>query len=275
MALRTVVEPAAVGIQRQHMVFETLRLLIPFDLPDERKIRIGQPGDGSYVLVDRLRETQPVLSFGAGPSVQFEIHMAARGHDVMIFDHTVAKMPAEHGRLTWFREGIASHSAPERSLFTLAEHIRRLPPGCHDNAILKMDVEGAEWGVFDTASVDLLGRFEQITFELHDLARLEENNFNAAAQNALAKLASRFTLCHVHANNFCSIRVLANCFPIPESLELTYVRSDLVTRAPSTTLYPTAVDHPNYHQFPDLMLWYFPFIPGSESIDFSTLARSS
>ena len=55
MGSRTVVEPAAVGIKRQQMVFEALRLLIPFDLQNERKIRIGEPGDGSYVLLDRLR----------------------------------------------------------------------------------------------------------------------------------------------------------------------------------------------------------------------------
>jgi hypothetical protein len=131
-----------------------------------------------------------------------------------------------------------------------------------------MDVEGAEWGVFNTASVDLLCRFEQITFELHELARLEENVFNNAARNALAKLASCFTLCHVHANNFGNIRVIANCFPIPEALELTYIRTDLVTRVPSSTVYPTELDHPNFHQFPELRMWYFPFIPGSESNKF-------
>jgi hypothetical protein len=95
------------------------------------------------------------------------------------------------------------------------------------------------------------------------------------ARSGLAKLASRFTLCHVHANNFGNVRVIANCFPIPEALELTYVRTDLVTRAPSTTVYPTELDRPNFHHFPELMMWYFPFIPGSDSIEFSTFTGSS
>jgi hypothetical protein len=272
MATRVVTESAAVGIRRQQMIFETLRLLIPFDLPNERKIRVGGSGDGSYVLVDRLHELQPVLSFGIGPSVQFELDMATRGHDVILLDHTVDKMPAEHERFTWFREGILSHSAPQRNLFTLAEHAEKLPSGCC-NAILKMDVEGAEWGIFNTTSVDLLCRFEQITFELHDLTRLEDNDFNPIARNAFAKLASRFTLCHVHANNFGNIKIIANCFPVPEALELTYIRTDLVTRAPSSTVYPTELDRPNFHQLPELMMWYFPFIPGSDSIKF--LSRSS
>jgi hypothetical protein len=51
----------------------------PYDLPNERKVRIGEPGDGSYVIVDRLHKCQPVMSFGVGPSINFEIGRAARG----------------------------------------------------------------------------------------------------------------------------------------------------------------------------------------------------
>jgi len=33
---------------------------VPFDLPREGvRVRIGEPGDGSYVMVDRLRASQP------------------------------------------------------------------------------------------------------------------------------------------------------------------------------------------------------------------------
>lgn len=122
MALRPVYEPASVGIERQRMVFDALSLLVPFDLPVERKVRMGKPGDGSYVIVDRLRTSQPVMSFGIGPSVHFEMGMAERGHDVVMFDHTIDKLPATHPRFAWFREGVASASDPGRRLFTLAEH---------------------------------------------------------------------------------------------------------------------------------------------------------
>jgi len=63
MAVRRVYEPASVGTRRQRMVFDTLSLLVPFDLLVERKVRIGKPGDGSYVIVDCLRTSQPVMSF--------------------------------------------------------------------------------------------------------------------------------------------------------------------------------------------------------------------
>ena len=134
------------------------------------------------------------MSFGIGPSLNFKSGMAARGHDVLMFDHTIDKLPEAHTRLTWFREGVEGRSAPESRLFTLAEQMNKLPPGC-DFPILKMDVEGAEWSIFDATPVDLLSRFEQITFELHELGRLEKPDFNARARNALGKLASQFTLC--------------------------------------------------------------------------------
>jgi hypothetical protein len=46
MAYRPLTEPLEAGIARQRGVFEALSLLAPFDLPGERKIRIGGPGDG-------------------------------------------------------------------------------------------------------------------------------------------------------------------------------------------------------------------------------------
>jgi hypothetical protein len=207
------------------------------------------------------------MSFGIGPSVHFELGMASRGHNILMFDHTVEELPEKHPRFTWFREGVASHSEPERGLFTLAVHMEKLPSRC-DGPILKLDIEGYEWDVLDTVPIDFLLRFEQIALELHGLERLEEPAFNSAAQKILEKLTTHFTLCHVHANNFNIPRVLAGCFLVPGTLELSYIRSDLVTRALSTTIYPTALDAPNYHQFPDVLLWYFPFLPGSEALKF-------
>jgi hypothetical protein len=44
-------------------------------------------------------------------------------------------------------------------------------------------------------------------------------------------------------------------------LELSYVRSDLVERLPSRTLYPTELDAPNVGRAADTPLWFFPFAP--------------
>ena len=266
MAVRVVTEPVSAALARGRMVFEALSLLTPFDLPGERKLRIGEPGDGSYVLIDRLDPSQPIMSFGIGPSTSFETGIAERGHEVLLFDHTIDALPGDHPRFTWFREGVAPVSEPKRSLLSLAAHMDKLPGG-RASPILKLDIEGAEWSVLGATPVDLLVRFEQIALELHHLHELDNPAFNATAQLVLGKLAAHFTLCHVHANNFCSVAVVGG-FPVPETLELTYIRSDLVERAPSTTVYPTPIDAPNYPQWPDHLLWYFPFLPSTGAMRF-------
>lgn len=259
MPFRPVTEPLHAGIARQRAVIETLALLAPSDLPGERKIRIGGPGDGGYVLVDRLRPAQTVMSFGIGPSVTFDLDLAERGHAVLLFDHTIPALPAHHPRFTWFPEGVAGVADRARSLATLADHMARLPPG-GEAPLLKMDVEGAEWEVLAETPLALLTRFEQIVIELHGLERLGEPMFRGLAHKVLAALSSAFTLCHVHANNFGAIRMVAD-FPVPETLEVTYLRRDLARTAPSRTFYPTPLDTGNCLDWPDLPLWFYPFMP--------------
>lgn len=261
MTFRPVTEPLEAGIARQRGVFEALSLLTPYDLPRERKIRIGGAGDGGYVLVDRLRPGQAVMSFGIGPSVTFDRDLAERGHSVLLFDHTIEALPEAHARFTWFREGVAAVADPARGLSTLADHMAKLPPG-GEAPILKMDVEGAEWDALTETPVNVLRRFEQIVLEFHDLPRLGETRFRSIAWKALASLSSAFTLAHVHANNFGGIAIVAG-FPVPETLEATYIRSDLVQTAPSTTFYPTPLDTGNCLDWPDLPLWFYPFMPSA------------
>jgi hypothetical protein len=117
--------------------------------------------------------------------------------------------------------------------------------------------------VFATTPAVVLRRFEQITFEAHLLSQLEDPGISALVQRALANLTADFRLCHVHANNFNTISILADSLPVPEALELTYVRSDLVRAVPSQTFYPTPHDAPNFPQLPELRLWFYPFMPGS------------
>jgi hypothetical protein len=57
--------------------------------------------------------------------------IAQRGHDVLLFDRTSDALPGKHPRFTWFCEGVAAVSEPERSLLSLAAHMDKLPGGRH------------------------------------------------------------------------------------------------------------------------------------------------
>ena len=250
---------------RERRVLRALSHLMPFDLVDERKLLCGAPGDGSYVLVDRCRPDQNVVSFGVGPSIPFEIALAERGHRVFMFDHTIDELPAIHERCVWIKEGISALPGQEPLLRSLDDHLRRIAPSI-EPAILKIDVEGVEWEIFAEMPAETMAGFEQIAFEAHNLQNLGEPQFNELVCRALSRLSERFTLCHVHANNFGYIHLIEN-LPVADTLELTYIRSDLVQRLPSATFYPTIHDTPNFPELPELRLWFYPFMPISDKID--------
>ncbi len=90
-------------------------------------------------------------------------------------------------------------------------------------------------------------------------------DFRQRFVRVLTKLNSDFTLFHVHANNVDGDNTYAFLSGVAVSnlLELSYVRTDLVERRQSHTLYPTPLDYPNIDPHDDKRLWFFPFLPSS------------
>lgn len=241
-------------------VYDTLRLLTPFDI-DIGKIRIGNTlGDGGYVMADCLRLGQPVFSFGIGEEVSYDLQLAERGHPILQYDHTIAAPPFGHPGCHFHRLGLAGRSDPDASVLTLRDHVDAVRGGEPDPAVLKIDVEGAEWPALAGCDDDTLGRFEQIVLEVHDLLRLSDPDMCRLAHRALSNLARGFTLFHVHANNYAAVGLVEQ-FVVCDVLELSYIRSDRVRRSPSRTLYPTALDTANNPRARDMPLWFFPFAP--------------
>jgi hypothetical protein len=237
-----------------------LALLAPSDVERPGKIRVGiRAGDGAYILLDMLRPPQRVLSFGVGRNVSFDLDMAARGHEVFLYDHTVPGPPVRHDRFHFRRIGIGGVAEPDRPLLPLADHVAAID-GAGDDMILKMDVEGAEWPALIAAPSALLARFEQIVLEIHGLAFLDRRPWRERITTGLARLRQTHTLFHVHANNHAPPVVVAG-LPVSNLLELSWVRSDRVRALPSRTLYPTALDEPNLRHAADTPLWFHPFLP--------------
>lgn len=244
-------------------VLKTLALLTPWDISGRSKLRIGNAGDGGYVALDMLRPEQPVYSYGVGPDSSFDFSLGQRGHQVFMYDHTVeGPRGAKPSNCHFIREGIAPVPTPGQPLDTLENHLARNGHLGRRDLILKMDIEGAEWPVFGALPGGVFTGFEQIMVEVHGLRRLGNGPHRRAVHAALSRLAARFTLFHVHANVWGGL-ALVEGLPVANVLELSYVRSDLVERVPSRTLYPTSFDRSNRGGHKDVVLGFFPFLPPS------------
>jgi hypothetical protein len=246
-------EPRSVNI------FNALALLRPYDILGFRKTRIGRQGDGGYVLLDDFDTVSAIYSVGIGDEVSFDLDFATRGKEIFIFDHTVDKPPLTHPNFFFFRRGIGATNGGSASLYTL-EHEMRLGHAGRSDLLLKMDVEGAEFEIFSAMSRETLQRFRQIILEIHGLSRLSDPAYRAMFVNAISNINGVFTLIHAHANNSRPICVIDG-YVVADILELSYVRSDLVQRVPSKTIYPTVFDFTNWPLQPDHLLWFHPFMP--------------
>ncbi|BDV36184.1 hypothetical protein [Methylocystis iwaonis] len=245
---------------------EALALLTPFDI-DRRKVRIGPETDGGYVFVDHIDPSQTILSYGISFEYRFDAEMAARGHRVYMFDHTIDGINATHPNMLYYKEGVAGVSSPEQCLYSIEDHLARF--GIEgDRLILKMDVEGAEWDAIGMTPDTVLARFEQIVIEVHGVNAITDTGYREKFCFFFRKLNRLFTLFHVHANNCDGPNGLTIVSGIPVSplLELSYVRNNVCNKFPSRTLYPTALDFPNVGA-KDKLLWFFPFLPTFCSVD--------
>ena len=243
-------------------VVEALALLTPYDV-DRRKERIGPATDGGYVLLPDLFGRLPLFSYGISTEYRFDIDMSERGHEVFMFDHTIdgLEVPPGNLRMHWFKEGVGGMRDPSQPVDTIENHLSaHVAPG--SDALLKMDVEGWEYDAFDALSDASLLRFQQIVFEIHNLHALGDPGFRARFVRLLSRLTAHYTLFHVHANNWDGSNAFTFISGVPVSslLELSFVRSDLVERRPSRTLYPSPLDYPCVHPH-DKKLWFFPFLP--------------
>ncbi|MFM7780412.1 MAG: FkbM family methyltransferase, partial [Alphaproteobacteria bacterium] len=244
-----------------HGVLTTIALLTPWDVVGCGKIRIGGDHDGGYVMLDRLRPEQPVLSYGVGPDVSFDLDLAKRGHPVFMFDHTVdGPSTVLPPNALFTREGVAVRAQPKKSLGTIESHLRRHKLVGRRDIILKMDIEGAEWPVLSALPDALLNVFEQIVVEFHWLGGLNQKDFAGVVRNTLQRLNTHFTICHVHANNYAGISLVEGVV-VPTVIEVTYIRRRLIRRSPSQTLFPTRHDRSNNPAVKDVVLSMYPFLP--------------
>jgi hypothetical protein len=245
-------------MQFENKVYEALKLLTPYDI-NIQKARVGSPWDGGYILADNRTPDQVVMSYGIGGEVSFDYEMAMKGHQCYMFDHTTTGLPANHPNFHFYREGVAPVNEPEKSLFTVQDHLDRFSIN-GNRLILKMDVEGAEWDAISQMSDATISRFEQIVIEVHHFCRMEDPVFLDKVLASLRKIKKFFTLFHVHPNNNNPMATVAG-FSIYNLMELSYIKSSIVESKASRTLYPTELDNPNEQDRDDYMLSIFPYWP--------------
>ena len=178
---------------------ELHKLLHIAKVKDFELVRVGPANDGGYIMLDDFHGSKIAYSFGICDDVRWDKDMTSRGYDVFMYDHTIENLPEENSRFHWQKLGIIDGKTQDERLKTLEYLLEQNHHENEKNMILKMDVEGAEWGFLQSVSSDVLKQFDQITFELHNLINPENPEL---LLEALRKINKTHQLIHLHGNNF-------------------------------------------------------------------------
>ncbi len=188
---------------------------------NSRHLRIGDTNDGGYILDSNLDSLDLCLSFGIGDNMSFEDEISSYVKRVFMFDHTIPSPILSNPNMTFFKKGLGLRSTS--NMFTLSEVLQMASP--FTDAILKMDIEGAEVEILASFPSEKLKCFRQITLELHGLHYIGRNEYFSNLVKCLNNLNMNHSLISVHPNNWGKF-VIVDGSPFPDVLELSYLRQD-------------------------------------------------
>lgn len=239
-------------------VAEFLSLFTPVKPVGFRKVRVGGPADGGYVMIDDFSDSPLCYSLGIGGDVSWDIDMASRNAIVYQYDHSINHPPTRHPNFRFFK--LAVDGRDESGVCTtLAGALAHNGHQDHRDLILKMDIEDSEWIVLDATPESCLSQFSQIIIEFHGLMRVENRCWAAQAEVVLKKLLRTHLPVHVHGNNWGRYASVEGV-PVPDVLEVTYASRARYSFSESDEIYPTQLDRPCKAGVPDLFLGSFKFL---------------
>ena len=203
--------------------YKLYRLLCPKEVIGKKKVLLGEPYDAGYVLLDDLLDIKIAYSFGISTLISFDKALADKGIDVYMYDHTIKKLPYENAKFHWKKIGITSESKKNPNLKTLIDLMKENRHLGEKNMILKIDVEGSEWLIFQEITPNILNQFKYIIMELH-FKKINEN-FDLYLE-CLKKINENHQIFHIHCCNCSPILDLGGENPICQTIEVSYIRKE-------------------------------------------------
>jgi Methyltransferase FkbM domain len=241
--------------QKQQRLRAMLRKLTPKQAVGVEKVRIGCPYDGGYVMLDDFGGVVVAVSCGVGINWAWDHEVAERGIRVRQFDEKAYSDEGEWPLIDFTALRISGSPGTEQ--ITLDEIVAGLN-AAPAMALLKIDIEGAEWDVFESVSDATLSVFSQIVVEFHGLGQAADGARFSKYEAAIDKLNRHFQSVHVHGNNH-SPFVTVHHVAVPDVLEVSFASRRRFEFADCVETFPTEIDMPNRRFSQDLWLGTFTF----------------
>lgn len=212
--------------------------------------RYGRDFDGGYVVIDDFNGEIHLVSAGIGDDISFEKELSAKVSKVTIvgtLENLPSSLPANFVHKNLFL-GVPNEKESRVSLRDIMSEIE-------EELLLKVDIEGEEWEVFNDLSSQEISRFRQILVEFHGLGTPSDSFEYAKKYLVLEKLLITHQVVNVHANNYGRYYVTGGV-PMPDTLEVTYLRRDICDFDSDFPDRGSEFNLPNSPYMPDFKVWW-------------------
>jgi len=220
----SITSPRELEIQRSPHLGERSRTLVSYLIPRSLGVgklkRYGSVADGGYIIpTSAMNNSKFLISGGIATNNEFEIELANLGIFGIQVDNSIDSPPKNHKNLSFIRATLGGKNG------VLIDDLLRSFESTAQGA-LKLDIEGSEYETL--SEVESFTRFTTIIVELHNLHKIVDDQFWDVFKNILDKLAQNHSVVFLAPNNCCGFSIIGGV-PIPNVLEVTWARNDLIS----------------------------------------------
>jgi len=206
-------------------------------------IRLGEVGDGGYLLPDDLLEISACFSGGAGNTVKFEYDLANLGIKCFIADYSVNNLPPPHHQnFIFLKKFLGIENSDEYINFN--EYIDSNIRDKHDY-ILKLDVEGDEYVILLNLLEQHLKKMRIIVLEFHNFVNILTPLGFEIIKMIFTKLQKNHSIVHICPNNITPKIKFSKQLTLFDQLEITFLRNDRITEKQPAKIFPHPLDSEN------------------------------
>ena len=220
-------------------------------LPTDSYRHFGDKADGGYFLAVPINENSEVVSIGLGDNISFDHAVSPFVARIHLFDHTINVPQNIPRNATYYDRGLGVTSSEELlDLQSILDYTDQKSP-----KILKIDIEGAEWDVLQSLTIDSLLGINQLIVEFHNLLEIVRNpiSFKKATQ-VLEFIKKDYWAININPNNWANTQIIHGV-AFADVLEVTFLRKDAGTVVVTETL--SVRGFPNNPEAPKLLLGNF------------------
>jgi len=210
-------------------------------------IRLGESGDGGYLVPDDLDGITACFTGGVGPMIKFEHDLANRGVKCFMADYSVDSLPPPlHPNFLFIKKflGTQTDNIYINCNQWLSENMKN-----KEDYIFKIDIEGDEYKILLNITEEHLQRMRVIVFEIHDFSNILFPLGFEIIKLIFDKLLKYHSIVHICPNNVSPAIQFSKKLRLYDQMEITLLRNDRISHREYAKNFPHRLDSKNNNFF--------------------------